>query len=74
MNTSLSKRIRALETNVRTGAIPQKEKIVVVSYQSSNDSERERLIQNRLSELRKKYVPDISTDDLLIVAIRKFGI
>ncbi len=74
MNTSLNKRIRALETNVRTGAIPQKGNIVVVSYQSSNDSERERLIQNRLSELRKKYGPDISADDLLIVAIRKFGI
>lgn len=74
MNTSLSKRISALEANVQACTIPEKEKTIVISYPSNEDSERERLIQNRLSELRKKYGPDISTDDLLIVAIRKFGI
>ena len=70
---NILKRIEIVERQVGgTCVIPEKERIVVISYPDGENQEFERLKEESIVKLKEKYGPNISEDDLLVVGIRKF--
>lgn len=69
---SLLKRIEIVEREMDISTIPERDRIIVISYPDGDEAEHDRLLQERMAELKSKYGPNISEDDFLIIGIRKF--
>ena len=69
---SIIRRLGIVEKNVGTCVIPENERIVVIPYPAGHKEEFKRLTQESIKKLKKKYGPNISENDLLIIGIRKF--
>ena len=72
--THILRRIQILEKKVGgTCMVPEKERIIVVSFPDGDEEEYDRLKDEGVLKLRAKYGQNISEDDLLIIGIRKFS-
>ena len=72
MKGSILRRIEIVEKVANVSRIDEADKLIVVTYNDGDEAEFERLVQERMVELRQKYGPNTSEDDFLIVGIRKF--
>jgi hypothetical protein len=65
-------RIRRIEMKVFADAgISKDNKLIVIPYRT--EDEFTRLKQARMDELRRKYGPNVSEKDVLIIRLRKYG-
>lgn len=70
---NILRRIEIMERELGgTCVIPEKERIVVISYPDGDVQELERLKEKSITRLKEKYGPNITEDDLLVIGIRKF--
>ncbi|MHB9098542.1 MAG: hypothetical protein ACYC5X_12060 [Syntrophales bacterium] len=70
---SILRRIEIVERAVGGScAVPEKERIVVISCPDGEEAEFERLKAESIAKLQEKYGPSISEDDLLVIWVRKF--
>jgi hypothetical protein len=72
MRGNILKRIELLEKETGTNVIPEKDRIIVVTFLDGDKAEFDRKVQERMVELREKYGPNIKKDDFTVVGIRKF--
>lgn len=70
---NILKRLGVIEKAVGGScAIPERERVIAIEYPDGDEEEYERLKAERIGELKVKYGPRISEDDLRIVGVRKF--
>jgi len=69
---NLRKRLEIVEREIGTCVVPEKERLVVISYPDGDNQEFERLKAESIAKLKEKYGPNISEDDLSVIGIRKF--
>lgn len=72
MKSNIIRRLEIIEKQASHNRIANADRVIIISYPDDDEVERNRLERKRLVELRKKYGPNISEDDFLIVGIRKF--
>jgi len=72
MKGNILKRIELLEKETETNSIPEKDRIIAVTFPDGDKAEFDRKVQERMAELREKYGPNIKRDDFLVIGIRKF--
>lgn len=71
--TNILKRLEVVEKEVGGKyVIPEKERLVIISYPDGDDQEFERLKAEKIEDLKKKYGPDVFEEDLLFIGVRKF--
>lgn len=73
MRGNILKRIENLErkTDIRN-TIPENDRMNVLSYPDGDEAECDRLLQERITELKSRYGANITADDFLVVWLRKF--
>ncbi len=70
---SIIRRIENVEKEIGgTCVIPEKERIVVISYPDGEHQEFERLKDERIAILKEKYGQNISENDLFVIGLREF--
>jgi len=72
MKGNFLKRLDTLEKATNISTIPDKDKFIVVSYRDGDEAEYNRLVEEKMKELRGKYGPNIKESDFTVVGIRKF--
>jgi len=71
MRGNFLKRIELLEKETETNVIPEKDRIIAVTFPNGDKAEFDRKVQERMAELREKYGSNIKKDDFLVIGIRK---
>jgi hypothetical protein len=77
---SIIKWLEIVEKEVGTSVVQEKDKIIAIESPEcigvarSEEDEKiiERLLQERMAEMREKYGPIISESDFLVIRLRKF--
>lgn len=72
MKNSIVKRIEVLENATHICKIEEGDRMIIISYKDGEKAEADRLVQERMADMRLKYGSDISENDFDIVFIRKF--
>jgi len=72
--TNILRRLEIVEKEMESNCmIPEKERIIVISYPDGDHRERERLTKESIANLKAKYGTNVNEDDLLVIGIRKFS-
>lgn len=71
MTSNILKRLEIVEKAMDISGIPEKERILVIPFYTEDDLVKAE--EQAIERLKQKYGADVSTDDLLIVTIRKFA-
>ena len=72
MNGNILKRIELLEKVTSINSVPEKDRVITITYPDGNEEEFNRKLHIRLAQLQQKYGLGIRKDDFLVIGIRQF--
>lgn len=71
--TNILKRIEILEREIGGNCVvPEKERLIVIPYPVDQKNVFEKLIQENIENLKRKYGPNIDKNGLLIIGIEEY--
>ncbi|MEN6375704.1 MAG: hypothetical protein ABFD75_13125 [Smithella sp.] len=71
MKRNIMKRIELLEKVTSINSVPEKDRVIAITYPDGDKEEFNRKLHIRLAQLQKKYGLGIKKDDFLVIGIRQ---